>query len=410
MALMLALIGACSGDDDADPPTTLEPPPVVGTTTTSSPPRTTGDLGATTAPPAPTTTLPDRPDLDAVAVTLTEIASNLDSPTGMAVCPDDPTLYVIEQPGRVRAVDRGGLRAEPVLDLADEVGSSGNEQGLLGIACAPGGEHLYLDYTDVDGDTRVVEWAWRDGAVDPASRRDVLFVDQPFRNHNGGDIRFGPEGALYVALGDGGSGGDPQGNGQDRGTLLGAILRIDAGRFGDAPYGIPEDNPFVGEPGARPEIWHYGLRNPWRFSFDRATGEMWIGDVGQDAWEEIDHAAAGEAGVNYGWNAREGAHDFAGGAPADARDPVYEYGRDLGEAVIGGFVYRGRAIPALRGAYVFADSAVGELQALEADGGRLVAVRSLGVDAGTVTSFGEDARGELYVLDRAGRVLRIDPA
>jgi glucose/arabinose dehydrogenase len=356
--------------------------------------------------------MPATPDLAAVSVGLTEVAAGLDSPVAFATRTGDNALYVAEQPGRVRVVRDGVVATAPVLDLTDDITDEGNEQGLLGLAFAPDGRHLYVDFTDNDGDTRVQEFAISaSGVVDAGSRRELLSVDQPYANHNGGQLAFGPDGMLYIGLGDGGSGGDPHGNGQNLRTLLGKIVRIDVRPSGSAPYTVPPDNPFVGDADARPEIYMSGLRNPWRFSFDRATGDLWIGDVGQNAFEEIDFAAAGDhAGINWGWNPREGAHDYAGGAPPGARDPIFEYSHDEGVSVTGGFVYRGAAIPALRGAYVFADYSAGDLQVLVERGGTLAAHEALGVHVDAVTTFGEDGAGELYVVSREGAIFRIDPA
>ncbi len=237
-------------------------------------------------------------------------------------------------------------------------------------------------------------------------------VEDPYPNHNGGAVIFGPDDLLYITLGDGGAGGDPEQRAQDLGVLFGKILRIDPTPGADAPYTIPPDNPFVGQAGARPEIWMYGLRNPWRFTFDRETDDVWIGDVGQNAWEEVDFTTLTDApGSNWGWDAREGAHEFEGAAPANAREPIFELSHDDGNcSVTGGYVYRGEQIPALRGAYVFADFCRGELIGLAQQNGALVAQQSLGARGGSVTSFGEDADGELYVLLRGGNLYRIDPA
>jgi glucose/arabinose dehydrogenase len=236
-----------------------------------------------------------------------------------------------------------------------------------------------------------------------------LFVDQPFSNHNGGALAFGPDGYLYVALGDGGSAGDPMGNAQSLSTLLGKLLRISPRPSGGEPYSIPPDNPFVGWSGARPEIWAYGLRNPWRFSFDAATGDLWIGDVGQNAWEEIDLEPAGsDGGSNFGWDRLEGTHPFEGGSAPGSVPPVFEYANGAGScAVTGGYVYRGALIPALAGAYVFADYCRGRLEALVPGKGRAMEARALGPRVDALASFGEDARGELYVLSLAGTVSRI---
>jgi len=385
---------ACSSDDEplGDPPTA---PTVVVTTTT--------------APPPTTTTTLAEPRLADVEVAATPIVSGLTRPLAFAVRTADDALYVAEQAGLLRAVRDGVLDPAPVLDLTGDITDEGNEQGLLGIAFSPIGDRLYVDFTDNAGDTRIQEFTVdASGQVDPASRRELLAVDQPARNHNGGHLVFGPEGLLYIGFGDGGGGGDPNGNGQDLSTLLGAILRIDPRPTAGAPYGVPDDNPFVGRADARAEIWMYGLRNPWRFSFDRATGDLWIGDVGQSAYEEIDFAAAGDqAGANWGWNAREGAHDYSDMPAPGARDPIFEYGRDEGVSVSGGFVYRGDAIPALRGAYVFADYAAGRLIALVERDGQIVGQLPLGVEVAEVTSFGEDLDGELYVVSRRGDVFRL---
>ncbi len=228
---------------------------------------------------------------DVLQVSLQRVAT-VEQPLAIAIRKGDPSLYVAEKTGRVVAIRNGHVMARPVLDLSRAV-SLGGEQGLLGLAFSPNGRYLYVNYTDVNGDTRIVVYAMRGDHAVVRSRRQVLFVDQPYDNHNGGDLVFGPDGDLYIGLGDGGSGGDPQGNGQNLGTLLGqdASHRLPT-PTGAKPYAVPRDNPFVGEPGARPEIWAYGLRNPWRYSFDPATGDLWIADVGQSAWEEIDRVPA----------------------------------------------------------------------------------------------------------------------
>jgi glucose/arabinose dehydrogenase len=352
---------------------------------------------------------PPRPDLGAVSVGLQEIASGFASPVAIAFHPGSGTPYVAEQDGRVRVVE-GGRPGRVVLDLAGEV-SGANEQGLLGLTLSTDGTHLYIAYTDEAGDTRVQEFALRDGVVDVASRRELLRVDQPFRNHNGGEVVFGPDGMLYIGLGDGGGAGDPYGNAQRLDNLLGKILRIDPRARGGEAYTVPADNPFAGRDGARGEIWMFGLRNPWRFSFDRKTRDVWIGDVGQGAYEEIDHAPArAAAGANWGWNAREGLHAFTGAAPPGARDPIAELTHDEGNcAVTGGYVYRGEVIEHLAGVYVFADYCVGELIGLVFENGVVTAQRTLGPRLDSVTSFGEDGAGELYVLSRGGGVYKIVP-
>jgi len=344
---------------------------------------------------------------DTVRVALTRVAT-VEQPLAITIRRGDPSLYIAEKTGRVVAIRDGRVTGRPVLDLSDDV-SLGGEQGLLGLAFSPDGQSLYVNYTDVDGDTRIIGYAMQGDHVSRASRRQLLFVRQPYDNHNGGDLVFGPDGDLYVGLGDGGSGGDPHGNGQSLGTFLGKMLRIRPTPAGPEPYRVPPDNPFVGDPGARPEIWAYGLRNPWRYSFDPATGDLWIADVGQSAWEEIDRLPAGSpGGANFGWNLLEGTHRYAGSAPPGAVPPVYEYSHATGRCVvIGGDVYRGSAIPALAGDYVFADFCEGTLQALRLQPDGSVTHQPLGVSLPNVSSFGTGPDGELYVTSLDGGVYRL---
>lgn len=340
-------------------------------------------------------------------LTLQRVAT-LDQPIGMAVRTGDEALYFAEKTGLVVALRDGEVDPTPVLDLSEEV-SQGGEQGLLGLAFSPGGERLYTNHTDQDGNTQITEWTMRAGRADPASRRSVLVVEQPFSNHNGGNIAFGPDGFLYIGLGDGGSAGDPMGNSQSLETLLGKMLRIDPRSSDGRAYGIPDDNPFVGTPDARPEIWALGLRNPWRYSFDRVTGDLWIADVGQGAREEINRQPAGAGGQNYGWDRLEGSLPFEGDVPEDATPPVFEYGRDRGATVIGGHVYRGRDIPELLGAYVFGDFYNSDLRAL-GRAGEDVRELELGVSVENLAAFGEDSAGELYALSLSGPVFKLVPA
>jgi glucose/arabinose dehydrogenase len=375
----------------------------------------------TTTSAGTTTTTTTATDLAAVNVKLTELAE-LERPVAMAIRKGDASLYVVEKPGRVRAIRAGQLVDQPVLDITDRVDSNGNEQGLLGLAFSPDATKLYVHYSSQpNGDTEVDEFTVAaDGTVDAGSRRQVLTTEQPQSNHNGGELTFGPDGYLYLGLGDGGSAGDQGGghasggNGQSLGTLLGKLLRIDPTPSGGQPYTVPADNPFVNTAGARPEIWSYGLRNPWRFTFDKTTGDLWIGDVGQNAYEEIDFAArsaGGGKGVNYGWNVREGLHSFRDGDAPGAVDPVYELSHDGGNcSVTGGYVYRGTRIPALRGGYLFADYCGGQLRAIALENGTVAQERVLPVRASSITSFGQDGDGELYVLSDSGAVLRVDPA
>lgn len=343
----------------------------------------------------------------AAKVALKEVA-RAQNPIAGAAGPGG-TVWIAERAGTVRVLDDKGL-GEPVLDISDETTTDG-ERGLLGIAFDKKFAHFYISYTNLEGTSTVDEFAVRHGKIRPNTRRTVITQPQPYSNHNGGDIRFGPDGYLYIALGDGGSGGDPHGNGQNLDTLLGKMLRIDP--QGGKPYAIPRDNPFVNDPNAKDEIWAYGLRNPWRFSFDARTGDLLIADVGQNDWEEIDWAPAKSGGgENYGWSQMEGTHPFRGGTePANHVPPVHEYDRTgLGCAVTGGYVYRGRAIPDLKGQYVFSDYCDGTLRTLRMKNGKVTGESDLGVNGGEVISFVQGGDGELYVLGIGGSVSRIDPA
>ena len=282
----------------------------------------------------------------------------LDSPLAAVNAGDGSgRIFVVEQGGLIRIVRDGKLLPEPFLDVSAEI-KSGGERGLLGLAFHPDfpqDPRFFVDYTDTNGDTHVASFtvdAANPDRANAGSEQRLLFVDQPYANHNGGALAFGPDGDLYVALGDGGSGGDPHGNGQKLSTMLGKILRIDVGAAGATAYTVPPDNPFVSTSGAEPAIFLYGLRNPWRFSFDRATGDLWIGDVGQGAWEEVDVARAGTSGENYGWNRMEATHCFRPQEGCDESGltmPVAEYSHSDGCTVIGGYVYRGSGQPPHRG-------------------------------------------------------------
>jgi glucose/arabinose dehydrogenase len=346
------------------------------------------------------------PDPASARVRLIRVAI-LNQPVAMAVRPGDDTLYVAQKSGQVIALRGGEARA--VLDLSPVV-SLGSEQGLLGLAFSPDGRFLYVNLTDLVGDTRIVEYEVRDGRVAPGSRRQVLTVDQPYANHNGGNLAFGPDGYLYIGLGDGGSGGDPQDLAQDRGSLLGKMLRIDPRPGPGRSYTVPQDNPFVGREGARPEIWALGLRHPWRYSFDRETGDLWIADVGQDTREEIDlQRGTSAGGQNYGWDGYEGTLIYEEPVPEATVPPVYDYGRDLGGTVIGGYVYRGSDIPRLRGAYLFGDLFNPAIRMLIPQGSGFRHLE-LGVEVENLASFGEDGAGELYLLTLNGPVYRLAAA
>jgi glucose/arabinose dehydrogenase len=400
LLLVALVVAGCSGDDP-DP----EAGPATSATSTTAPPTT--EAPSTTAAPSARTA--PSAQFRAADVRLVPVAE-LEQPVAMAVRPGERTLYVVEQVGRVRAIRGGQLDPAPVVDISGQV-TAGGEQGLLGLAFSPDGRYLYLHYTDREGDHQIAELAMAGRRADPGSQRSVLRIEDPFGNHNGGQLTFGPDDHLYIAFGDGGGGGDPLGSGQSLGTLLGKILRIDPRPAGGRAYGVPSDNPFVGRDGARPEIWDYGLRNPWRFSFDAATGDLWIGDVGQNAYEEVDVEPAGSGGRNYGWNRREGRHPYSGGdRPDGAVDPVIEYGRGDGCTVIGGFVYRGRRIGGLRGAYLYGDYCSGWVRAARTRDGKVLEQRDLGLQVPSLSSFGADAAGELYALSLAGGVYRLAPA
>jgi glucose/arabinose dehydrogenase len=318
-------------------------------------------------------------------------------------------MYVAEQGGSLRRIVNGQA-AGIALDLRANI-SLGNEQGFLGAAFSPDGTRLYVNYTDADGDTNVDEYRMQGDNADASTRRRVLFVDQPYANHNGGEVVFGPDGELYIGLGDGGSAGDPHDNAQNLGVPLGKILRIDPKQVGNASYSIPKDNPFVGRAGAFAENWMFGLRNPWRFSFDRANGDLWIGDVGQGEYEEIDYAPHGQSGINWGWNPREGNHRFNGERPAGARDAIVETTHSDGWcAIVGGYVYRGRAIPALAGTYLYGDNCRPNIDGIVQRGGRVVAARDMGITVDNLTTFGEDGSGELYLAARNGTIYKLAAA
>ena len=350
---------------------------------------------------------PDEVEIDLdVDVELTEVA-DMDSPTAGAVGPNG-TLYLSERAGTVHALTTDGL-GDAVIDVSGET-TTDAERGLLGLAFSADGDELFLSYTDSAGDTVIEAVAVDDGLPVADERRTVFTLEQPYGNHNGGDIEVGPDDMLYIGLGDGGGGGDPLEAGQDLGTMLGALLRIDP--TGE-PYAIPDDNPFVDDDGAEDEIWAYGLRNPWRFSFDRETDDLWIADVGQDDREEINWMPASEgAGANYGWNLMEGTMEFAGSEPDDHVPPVYEYETrgPQGCAITGGYVYRGEAIPELAGAYLYSDYCEGSIRAVVLEDGEVTEQSELGIAGDSVVSFAEDDAGEVYVLDFGGAVWRIDPA
>ena len=342
------------------------------------------------------------------------VADGFDQPVQVVDAGDGSgRLFVVEQPGRIRIVQDGQVLPEPFLDLSDLVSCCG-ERGLLSVAFHPdyaNSGDLFVDYTDTNGDTVVARYqvsTTDPNRADPASAEVILSVDQPAANHNGGLLLFGPQdGYLYIGLGDGG-GGNGQ-NGQDLSTLLGKILRIDVDRTSAGLlYSIPPDNPFVDQPEARPEIWAYGVRNPWRFSFDRLTGDLWIGDVGSATYEEVnEQPAASPGGENYGWDVMEGRECRAEGGCDAFVAPVSGFDHDEGCVVTGGYVYHGTRMPELEGIYLFADYCSGRVWGLVRDAGATW-TRLEPVETGLrISSFGEDATGELYVVDIQGAIYRL---
>jgi glucose/arabinose dehydrogenase len=341
-----------------------------------------------------------------------EKLGDFDQPLFVAQPPGSEDLYVVEKPGRVRIHGQGRVREKPALDIADEVSDSG-EQGLLSIAFSPAFEAnrlVYAYFTDRAGDQRVVEYrVAADGTFEADSARQVLLMEDFASNHNGGLLLFGPDEHLYIGTGDGGVADDPERNGQDLGSLLGKILRIDPGAQGKRPYGIPADNPFVKREGARGEIFAYGLRNPWRFSFDSFTGALAIGDVGQNSLEEIDYLPLSEArGANFGWSAFEGDERFNSDQEAPGHvPPILTYGRDEGCSITGGHVVRTTQLPALEGRYVYGDFCAGELRSLVPAKSGAEDDRSLGLEVPSLSSFAKDNQGRIYATSLDGPVFRL---
>jgi glucose/arabinose dehydrogenase len=331
---------------------------------------------------------------EAGAYTVVRVASGLERPVYLAAPASEPgRLYVVEQPGRIRVLEGGRLRT--FLDLRPLVGSEGSEQGLLSIAFHPRyarNRRFYVDYTDRKGDTRVVEYRSDGRRGLPGSARLLLFVDQPYANHNGGQLQLGPDGKLYVGMGDGGSAGDPEDRAQSPASRLGKLLRASPER-------------------PRWQIAGYGLRNPWRFSFDRATGALYIADVGQDAWEEVSFRPPGAPPANYGWPRYEGAHVFRKAAPlagsAPLVFPIAEYDHSQGCSITGGYVYRGQAVPGARGRYFYGDYCSGTVWSLRVRAGRARDLRREPFRVPALSSFGEDAAGELYLVSHEGDIYRL---
>lgn len=391
------LLVACDERGDAPPGASQTP----AATSTSASPR---DATATPAP---------GPLLE---VSFEKVADGFARPTFVTHAGDGSgRLFVLEKAGRIRIIEDGRARAEPFLDITNVVKSSGNEQGLLGLAFHPDYERngrFFVYYTAQDNDNTVAEYRVTSDAnrADPRSGKEVLAVADKYSNHNGGMLAFGPDGYLYIAMGDGGSSGDPDDNGQDLLAFLGKILRIDVD--GGDPYSIPESNPFIVRSSARGEIWAWGLRNPWRFSFDRETGDLWIADVGQNKYEEVNfQPVSSKGGENYGWAVMEGTHCFRPASGCDTTGmtrPIFEYDHGEGCSITGGYVYRGSEFPALRGTYLFTDYCSGNLWATRQVAAGKFETERIGRVPGGISSFGEDEAGELYaVRDSEGAVYRV---
>lgn len=337
------------------------------------------------------------------------VVTDLDRPVHVTHAGDGSgRLFVVEKAGTIRIVADNATRPQPFLDITTLVGSSGSEQGLLSVAFHPdygSSGRFFVNYTDKNGDTVIAGYqvSSEPDVADPASGVTLLTIEQPYPNHNGGQVAFGSDGLLYIGMGDGGSGGDPQGNGQDKSALLGKMLRIDVNAQGEQPYGIPADNPYVQDADARPEIWAIGLRNPWRFSFDRETGDLFIADVGQGEYEEIHfQPATAGSGKNFGWNTMEGTHCFSPRSECDQQGlelPVAEYDHSQGCSVTGGIRYRGAAVPAFGSTYFYGDFCSGRIWGLNEEAGGAWRSTELLESGRSISSFGEDEAGEIYLTD-----------
>jgi len=413
------------------------PTPTAGVEVAATPPATEAPVAAATpeptpepAPqptPEPTPTPVPTPEVVATpqpapagdfGIDVQVVAAGFDRPIFVGNAGDaSGRLFVVEKQGRILVVQNGQVRNDPFLDITDRVRSEAYEQGLFSVAFHPGyptNGRIFVDYTDHNGDTVVSEFAADPGQAraDPQSERVLLQIEQPYQNHNGGMLAFGPQdGYLYISAGDGGSGGDPLGHGQNAASLLGSLLRIDVDT--DSVYAIPVDNPFASQPGKRAEIFAYGLRNVWRFSFDRVTGDLWLADVGQNDLEEVHLALAPlRGGLNFGWNIMEGSACFPPVMPTCNTEglqiPIAEYGRDYGCSITGGYVYRGRAFPALAGAYIFGDYCSGRVWTLQLnEQGAWQMIQRADFDF-LIPTFGEGGDGEIYLTDDAGgRLLRV---
>lgn len=410
---------------------------LVGCTAPSTPPAAPVDTpsseASTATPDAPTTptveanivlpTVTPTPitiDLAAMNLAVEPVLSGLERPVFVTHAGDGSRrIFVVEKPGRIRIVKDGVLLETPFLDISEQINSKSNEQGLLGLAFAPDystSGRLWVNYTDLAGDTVVASFQTSDDPdlADPLSASTVLTISQPAPNHNGGMIAFGPDGMLWIGMGDGGAANDRFGNGQNPAALLGKLLRVDVTSDPSRAYTIPTDNPWLAADwngqDMRDEVWALGLRNPWRFSFDRQTGDLWLADVGQNLWEEVNWIPAGlSGGLNFGWPMMEGTHCIVGDACSEdgLTQPVLEYSHSDGCSVIGGYAYRGVQFPALHGVYFYADYCSGAIWAATADANGVWRSTKVLESGLTISSFGEDEAGELYIVDDGGQVVRL---
>jgi glucose/arabinose dehydrogenase len=397
--LLTLPILACGGLTDSISPTIAPPAPLTAASATQTDSQPALDSPTATPvvqnPPINASSFPNADDYE-----WRTLASGLDRPVDIQSANDGSgRLFIIEKLGYIRIYENGQLTSKPFLDITDRVNDSGNEMGLLGLTFHPDFEqngYFFVNYTGDGGNTRISRFQAGGNSADPNSETVLLIIEQPYSNHNGGSLDFGPDGYLYAGLGDGGSFGDPHKNGQNTTSLLGKILRIDVNN-GD-PYAIPSNNPFGNE------VWAYGFRNPWRISFDRATGDLWIGDVGQGEWEEVDYLSAGsQGGANFGWSIMEGNHGYDGEAQPGLLLPVAEYSHSQGGcSVTGGYVYRG-AMPEWRGIYLYGDYCTGKVWGLFLSNGgwQSQVMFETGV---TITSFGQDESGEIYLASDNGSV------
>jgi glucose/arabinose dehydrogenase len=408
----LIILSACASQPFLPPTSTVQI--VTPEVTPTSAPVPTATLASTTTPsptPASVSVLPDP-----AGYTWVKVQSGLERPVELKSAGDGSgRLFILEQAGVIRVMSGASIIAQPFLDIRDRVGRGGNERGLLGIAFHPDFKTngtLFINYTDRNGNTVISRFSVPEEGMsaDPNSEQTILQIAQPYANHNGGRITFGPDGMLWIGMGDGGGQGDPNGNGQSLKTLLGKILRIDVDN--NTPYAIPADNPYAAGGGAA-EIWAYGLRNPWGLDFDPLTGDLFIADVGQDAWEEIDFIPADtlKPPLNFGWSLMEGSHPYNNteqSLPGDYVSPVFEYDHTQGCSVTGGILYRGTKLPAFKGVYIFGDYCSGTVWGLiHPEGQGWISTRLFQVPE-KITSFGTDEQGDIYLVTLPGDLYRLD--